>query len=565
MASILIVDPSKSNRLYLRLTLEKQGYQVFEAGNGLEALESYEHNRPNLVITEIKLPVLSGADLVQRIKLLAKETFAPVFVVTNAFKPDSIQRILSVGADDFLQKPYPEELLLAKIASLLRNVNFYDDLRQSKELVSSLHMGLALEHKSAERIFEKFVHGPRQEVPGLEAHVSPASIFNGDVFLSTITPAGNVITLLGDFTGHGLPAAIGAIPVAEVFYSMVKKGRTLKEIILVINDKLKTILPAHIFFSCVAIKVFPKRRSVSLFNAGMQPVVMLDEVSGKEALFESTSVPLGVLDSYELDVEFTKVEVEGTEHFICYTDGIVEAMDNSQQMFGVSRLVGSLKASHRDIAQLVTSAQDFCHGCVFNDDVSIIKLSMADILMQPNQMIASAVLERIPPPSDWALKYEFSAENLKCNPNPIESIVDAIIGMQPITPYKEDIFIILSELYNNALEHGILQLDSCIKQQLNGFLAFAEEKQKALKQLTYGRLMIDVYHEALSKTKGRLRIVVAHDGAGRTDNVATQTSSEVFSGRGITIVRFLCSDFRFEEGGARVEAVYDWERIDGGK
>jgi CheY-like chemotaxis protein len=261
MASILIVDPSKSNRLYLRLTLEKQGYQVFEAGNGLEALESYEHNRPNLVITEIKLPVLSGADLVQRIKLLAKETFAPVFVVTNVFKPDSIQRILSVGADDFLQKPYPEELLLAKIASLLRNVNFYDDLKQSKELVSSLHMGLALEHKSAERIFEKFVHGPRQEVPGLEAHVSPASIFNGDVFLSTITPAGNVITLLGDFTGHGLPAAIGAIPVAEVFYSMVKKGRTLKEIILVINDKLKTILPAHIFFSCVAVKVFPKRHS----------------------------------------------------------------------------------------------------------------------------------------------------------------------------------------------------------------------------------------------------------------------------------------------------------------
>ncbi len=564
MASILIVDPSKSNRLYLRLTLEKQGYQVFEAGNGLEALESYEHHRPNLVITEIKLPVLSGADLVQRIKLLAKETFAPVFVVTNVFKPDSIQRILSVGADDFLQKPYPEELLLAKIASLLRNVNFYDDLKQSKELVFSLHMGLALEHKSAERIFEKFVHGPRQEVPGLEAHVSPASIFNGDVFLSTITPAGNVITLLGDFTGHGLPAAIGAIPVAEVFYSMVKKGRTLKEIILVINDKLKTILPAHIFFSCVAVKVFPKRHSVSLFNAGMQPVVMLDGASGKEALFESTSVPLGVLDSYELDVEFTKVELEGTEHFICYTDGIVEAMNDSGQVFGVSRLVNSLKASHRDIDQLVSSAQDFCHGCVFNDDVSIIKLSMADILMQPNQMIASAVLERIPPPSAWTLKYEFSADNLKCNPHPIEAIVDAIIGMQPITPYKEDIFIILSELYNNALEHGILQLNSGLKQQPNGFFIFAEEKQKALDSLTDGRLMIDVCHEPLSETAGRLRIVVAHDGAGRSDKVAAQASSEVFSGRGITIVRFLCSDFRFEEGGARVEAVYDWERIDGG-
>jgi hypothetical protein len=62
-----------------------------------------------------------------------------------------------------------------------------------------------------------------------------------------------------------------------------------------------------------------------------------------------------------------------------------------------------------------------------------------------------------------------------------------------------------------------------------------------------------------------LRILVSHDGPGRAQDVTTQTSSEIFSGRGITIVRFLCSDFQFDDGGARVEAVYEWERRDGGR
>lgn len=563
MASILIVDPSSSNRLFLRLTLEKQGYQVFEASDGLEALRLFESQRPSLVITEISLPVLSGVDLVQRIKLLAQDTFAPVFVVTHEFKPESIRQILSLGADDFLQKPYPEELLLGKIASLLRNVSFYEDLKKSKELVSSLHMDLALEHKSAERIFEKFVHGPRQQIPGLEAHISPASIFNGDVFLSTVTPAGNVLTLLGDFTGHGLPAAIGAIPVAEVFYSMVKKGRTLKEIIHVINDKLKTILPSHIFFSCIAIKIFPNRKSVSILNAGMQPVVMLDQASDEVKLFESKSLPLGVLDNFELDVQFEKRSLNGKEIFVFYTDGIVEAMNDENEVFGVPRLVETLKRSAISTEALVTAAQDFCQGCVFNDDVSIIKLTVEEIVQKSNPMIMSAVSSQIPPPSEWSLKYRFCATNLKQNPQPIESVVDAIIGVQPITPCKEDIFIILSELYNNALEHGVLQLESSLKQGENGFLAFALAKQDALRTLEKAAVCIEIHHEVLDSDSGRLRFVVTHNGKGRAqmEDVAINSCDEIFSGRGITIVRFLCSDFVFEEGGARVEAAYDWKRI----
>ena len=53
--------------------------------------------------------------------------------------------------------------------------------------------------------------------------LSPVSIFNGDLLLATRTPSGSLYVMLGDFTGHGLPAAVGAIPVAEVFMGWQRK------------------------------------------------------------------------------------------------------------------------------------------------------------------------------------------------------------------------------------------------------------------------------------------------------------------------------------------------------
>ena len=75
------------------------------------------------------------------------------------------------------------------------------------------------------------------------------SIFNGDLLLATRTPSGSMYVMLGDFTGHGLPAAIGAIPVAEVFYGMANKGFSIAAIVAETNRKLRAILPTEVFFS----------------------------------------------------------------------------------------------------------------------------------------------------------------------------------------------------------------------------------------------------------------------------------------------------------------------------
>jgi serine phosphatase RsbU (regulator of sigma subunit) len=65
--------------------------------------------------------------------------------------------------------------------------------------------------------------------------------------LAVREPSGGMYVMLGDFTGHGLPAAIGAMPTAEIFYGMAKKGFSAQDILREVNKKLKSILPPNFF------------------------------------------------------------------------------------------------------------------------------------------------------------------------------------------------------------------------------------------------------------------------------------------------------------------------------
>lgn len=562
MNTILVVDTSKTNLLYLSLILEKSGYQVFKANNGLDALKIYEEHKPHLVITELSLPFLSGIDLVEKIRAIPNEVFSPIFVVTNAVNSEEIQDVLMAGADDFLQKPYSEQLFLAKVTSLLRMRNMQQDLNNSKKTIEDLHSNLELEHQSAERIFEKFVHGATKKIPGLETHISPASIFNGDIFLSTLSPSGNVVLMLGDFTGHGLPAAIGAIPAAEVFYSMNRRGRTPTEIIRVMNDKLKGILPIHIFFGCILIVLDPESRKLSVLNAGMQPVVRINGRDNGVQLFESSCPPLGVLPNQEFNVKFDTTEVAVDDEVILFTDGVVEAMNSKNEMFGMDRLVSSLLSnSEHGISKLVDDAEEFTEGVDIDDDVSIAKLIVKDVLDLPHKSLMSIAQNDVRRAALWTLNFEFSHTSLQNHTDPIEGVVDAVMVMQPLIAFKEDLFVILSELFSNAVEHGLLGLSSEIKQQPNGFIAFAQAKQQALDDLTHGEVVIDIKQTPCDEFSADIEICVTQTSKNMNNlKLSNKTDYEHFSGRGIKLVKSLCKSLIFDQSAGRVCARYHWKQ-----
>ncbi|MBA2943591.1 response regulator [Paenibacillus sp. CGMCC 1.16610] len=118
ITSILIADPDEVSREFVKLRLEIGGYKVEEAKDGSEALEKFEKTMPDLVITELNLPILDGYQLIDKIQRdHAGE--GQVIVLTDKQLPKSMDRAFELGASDYVTKPFSISELEWRIKKLV--------------------------------------------------------------------------------------------------------------------------------------------------------------------------------------------------------------------------------------------------------------------------------------------------------------------------------------------------------------------------------------------------------------------------------------------------------------
>jgi len=118
--TILVVDDAPINRELLRTYLLKEGYKVLEAEDGLKALDVLAREKVDLVLLDVMMPHLNGFATCARIKVMPRELFLPVILVTALDDRDSRNRGLSAGADDFLSRPVDRNELMLRVRAFLK-------------------------------------------------------------------------------------------------------------------------------------------------------------------------------------------------------------------------------------------------------------------------------------------------------------------------------------------------------------------------------------------------------------------------------------------------------------
>ncbi len=116
-STIMVVDDEPAVLKLLNRTLTAEGYRVIEADNGASALIQLEEQRPDLVILDIMMPGLNGFQVLNRIR---QRSFVPVIMLTGKEGAATLQDAFSLGADDYVQKPFRPLELLARIRVKLR-------------------------------------------------------------------------------------------------------------------------------------------------------------------------------------------------------------------------------------------------------------------------------------------------------------------------------------------------------------------------------------------------------------------------------------------------------------
>lgn len=114
---IMVVDDEQAIRTLLKRTLEMEGWEVILAEDGRSALAMMEKREPDLVILDINMPGLDGFQVLERIR---QHSNVPVIMLTGIGEVTTLGNALSLGADDYVKKPFGARELLARIRVKLR-------------------------------------------------------------------------------------------------------------------------------------------------------------------------------------------------------------------------------------------------------------------------------------------------------------------------------------------------------------------------------------------------------------------------------------------------------------
>ena len=120
---VLVVEDEAALATMLRYNLEKQGFRVEEAADGQEAMTRLAEARPDLVLLDWMLPVMSGLEVCRQLRRRSDTRDVPVIMVTARTDDQDAVRGLNTGADDYITKPFGMDTLLARMRALLRRAN----------------------------------------------------------------------------------------------------------------------------------------------------------------------------------------------------------------------------------------------------------------------------------------------------------------------------------------------------------------------------------------------------------------------------------------------------------
>lgn len=372
----LIVDDEPSNRRLLGSMLIKEGFRTLEASNGREALERFDRERPDIVFMDVLMPEMDGLESTRHIKRLAGEDFVPVIFLTALKDEQCLLRCIEAGGDDFLAKPFSLTRLRARVLAMERVRDLQRTLAAKQRLLETLLEHDHEEKQLAERVWTQAVKYHNVRVPAIGLVERPATIFNGDLVLMHYLPDGGLRVLLGDFTGHGLAATIGALPVADTFHAMTAKGFDDVALLTEINQKLYRLLPTERFMAAYLISISGRGDTLFWWNGGM-PAAHLCTSTGLVEL-SSHALPLGILPEFQ-DAVMRCESLAACDRLLLMSDGLLEAPDRQGQMFvdsGLGAVLETWTPGTPILPTLMAAFDAHCAGTEQIDDVAVMEIPL---------------------------------------------------------------------------------------------------------------------------------------------------------------------------------------------
>ncbi|MDP2795661.1 MAG: fused response regulator/phosphatase [Sulfurisoma sp.] len=563
---ILLIEDNAEDQSLARRELSGLGHSVIVASNGAEGLELYRSEHPDVVITDVYMAGMDGFALTRAVQALAAPHWQPVLFLSG-HRDDELQvRALQVGADAYVVKPVSAEVLGAKLDVLARLLRMQQQAETRAHDIERYYRAEEEDKRVARHLMQRFVRAAELDDPAVRHWISSAAAFSGDIVAAQRTPDGALHVLLADGTGHGLAASINVLPVLAPFYRMTEKGYGIESIVRELNAKIKDFLPGDRFVAATLAAIDLRERVIEVWNGG-NPEPVLIGAHGSRA-FAQRHVPLGVLPDEEFDDTLDMHGFADGSQLYLYSDGLVEAENARGEAFGNERLASTLvNAAAADRFEVLKAAvADHLGAGAAHDDISVLMVecqSPTEPVQPPAGRAAPLAAAR---GGGWRGSLRLSAAEIR-----YVDAVPILLGLagqfESARHGTDRLFVVLSELYNNALDHGLLRLDSSLKLHPDGMEAYLSERQSRLTVLARGEIELEL-EQLIGPGAGWLRVSCRDSGSGFDHaglHAAAGATGELPFGRGLMLLRAMCAELDFNAAGNHVTATLQLDHGGGGE
>ena len=368
---VMVVDDSRMQRRILTSQLTRAGYSVLEAGSGDEALALAKADPPDLVISDLMMPGMSGIEFCQALRRQVRGNYVYFILLTSRTETAEVARGLDGGADDFLTKPVSGDELRARIAAGERILGMERQLTEKNRLLSStleelqaLYDAIDRDLMEAKKLQQSLVHERHHDFGMAEVSLllRPSGHVGGDLVGFFAINARRVGFYSIDVSGHGITSALmtarlagflsGNSPEQNIALVLTEMGiydaHPPEEIARQFNRIVLREMQTESYFTMAYADVDLISGKVAMVQAG-HPHPAIQRADGRVEYFGTGGLPVGLLEPASW--EAFEARLDPGDRLFLMSDGITEAED-----------AGGVQLGEEGLARLMAACRDLRGG-----------------------------------------------------------------------------------------------------------------------------------------------------------------------------------------------------------
>jgi phosphoserine phosphatase RsbU/P len=352
---ILVIDDDRVTRRMLMRALGESGYSCREAASGLEALALLHEDAPELLLLDLDMPGVDGAEVLKRLRADAEPTIAqlPAIMLTGHGGEESEVLCLEAGANDFVTKPINLPVLRARIETQLRLQSLRQQLQQQNGELEAWRSNLERDLAAARLTQQSLIPQRPPTLPDWEvaAVYHPVIQVGGDIYGWLRMNDGRALFWIADATGHGAAAALLTTLAKLLFQHGSVEHPQPSEIMEAVNNDFRSIFGARSFMTAMCVALDPATGRASVVGAG-HPPLLVTRGAGEAELVFSSAPPLGLLERSEFTA--TSIDLSPGDGFVLYTDGLYGSSKSAAARLTPERLRAAISGEAQAPQDLLT-------------------------------------------------------------------------------------------------------------------------------------------------------------------------------------------------------------------